>query len=185
MPLTDIDDPQLPLGVVPVAQVEADPYEGYQDYYGFDETHDFFLPDGKQHITFRPMTEGDRARYEAQTSRDVKFNRRTDDAAIRMNPAEDRHALIVASVTGWHLVRRNRHGKFEPVPFSKGSNGAELEKWIAATNPRIINDLVDAIRSKNPWMTENMTVEAIDQEMDKLRELREEALAREAAGKAS
>lgn len=187
MALTDINDQNLPLGVVPVPQglPEADPYEGYQDYYGFDETHDFFLPDGKQYITFKPMTEGDRARYESRTSRDVRFNRRTDDAAIRMDPSEDRHELIKASVTGWNIVRRNRHGKFEPVPFGKGSAGAELEKWLAATNPRIVNDLVDAIRKVNPWMTESMTAEAIDQEIEKLQDLRREAIEREAAGKTS
>src|SRR5690242_1067293 len=102
--LTDTDSK---LNLPDVPQDEFDEYAGYVDYFGFEKTHIFKLPDGKQWIQFKSLNEGQRAQYESKTSRDIKINRRTDDAAIKMAPAEDRHALIDASVTGWNIVRRN------------------------------------------------------------------------------
>jgi hypothetical protein len=184
--LTDVNDAQLPLSVPGPASglPEDDVFAGYVDYYGFDEVCRYYLPDGKQYIEFKPMTEGGRAKYEAKTSRDVRFNRKTDDAAVRMNPADDRHALIVESVTGWHMVRRI-NDRWQPVAFSKGSKGAELEKWLDVANPKIVNELIDEIRKANPWMTDDMTVEMIDEEIARLQEMRTQVAEREAAGKSS
>lgn len=180
--ITDTDQlhPQLP--GQPVGS--DDPYDGYVDYYGFDDVRTYILPDGKQFIEFKPMTEGARTRYEAATSRDVSFNRRTDDAKIRVDPGTDRHALIVSSVSGWNLVRKTDKG-WQPVAFSKGSPGAALEQWLKAANPVIVNDLVDAIRAANPWLTDEMTPAMIDDEIGRLQELKSTVVEREAAGKTS
>ena len=183
--LTDTNAPgMLPAGVQQETEVD-DRFEGYVDYFGFDDEKMFWLPDGKQWISFRALNEGARAKYEATTSRDIKFNRRTDDAAIKMDAASDRHSLIKSSVTGWNFVRRNRVGVLEPVPFSIGSPGATFEQWLDKANPKIINDLTDAIRKANPWMTEEMTVEMIDEELKRLMALREEIIERDAAKKSS
>lgn len=161
-----------------------DDFDGFVDYFAFDEDLIFKLPDGKQWISYKPLTEGGRARYEAKTSRDVKFNRRTDDAAIKMDAASDRHELLKASVTGWNLVRKTGKG-FQPVPFSVGSPGANFEQWLDKANPKIVNDLVSAIRQANPWMTDEMTVEMIDEEIKRLQSMREEVIERDAVKKSS
>jgi hypothetical protein len=179
--LTDIEDQP---GVVSHIGDAMDPFDGYEDYFGFDQEIKYVFPDGKQYIVFKPLTEGQRAKYEAITSRDIKFNRRTDDAAIHVNTAEDRHALINASVTGWHIVRKTGN-RFEPVAFSKDSKGSTLEQWLNKANPRLVNELVDAIRKANPWMTEDMTVEMIDDEIRRLQELRATVAENEAKGKSS
>lgn len=168
--------------------VEDLAYDGYVDYFGFDDTERYFLPDGRQYIEFKPLTEGGRAKYEAATSRDIRFNRRTDDAAIKMDAGAERRALIEASVVGWSVARVRTIGnekRWEPVPFSKGSPGSTLSQWLDQTNPRLVNELVREIRRANSWMAEDMTSEMIREEIKRLEEMLQQAEEREAKAKNS
>lgn len=171
----------------PVEDVDQ---SGYVDYFGFDDNKIFTLPDGKQWIEFKPLNEGQRAKYEQSTSRDVTFNRRSDNAAIKIDQGSDRHALIMASVTGWNVVRR-QNGTWVQVPFDARLEnghpkpGGQFDQWMNSADPKIVSDLHAAIRKANPWMTEDMTVEMIDEEILRLQELRVEVAEREAAGKSS
>src|SRR5215475_3988382 len=79
--------------------------QGFVDYFGFGQDESFLLPDGKQSITFKVMNEGQRAKFQKKTSKDIKFNRASGDAAIKADQAEERHELIMSSVTGWSLMR--------------------------------------------------------------------------------
>lgn len=181
MSLINLDEHQnIPDGQ-PGAEVE---YASYVDYFGFDETHKYKLPDGKQYIEFKALTEGQRARYESSTSRDIRFNRRTDDAAIKMDAAADRKALIEASVIGWNMWRV-RDGQPEPVAFSTGTPGSTLSQWLNGANPRLVNELVAAIRKANDWMSEDMSSEMIREEIARLQELLAQAEEREARTKNS
>lgn len=158
----------------------------YEDYWGFDDQRTFYLPDKKQFITFKVMSEGDRKKFQQKTRTDITLVRRTGDATMRMSPADERHALIVSSVTGWSLFRRNpKTNEMQPVPFSKDSPGANLEMWLQVANPRIIDDLEKEIRKSNPWLLGEMTVEDIDKEIANLHEMREIALKREAGEESS
>jgi hypothetical protein len=145
-----------------------------EDYFGFGESQKFFFPDGVSFIEFQIMNEGQRREFQKKTNRDITFNRGTNDARIKADPAEERHALITSSVTGWNLVRNG-----QPMPFSKGTPGSTLEQWLKVANPKIVDDLEFAIRKANPWMQAEMTVEEIDKEMARLSELREQVLERE------
>lgn len=157
----------------------------YVDYFGFDETRKYMLPDGKQYIEFKALTEGQRARYESATSRDIRFNRRTDDAAIRMDAAADRKALIEASVVGWNMWRVV-NGQPQPVAFSNnGTPGCSLNQWLNGANPRLVNELIAMIRSANDWMVEDMTPEMIREEIVRLQEMLVQAEEREAKVKNS
>lgn len=151
----------------------------YEDYFGFGETKRWYFPDGKQFIEFQIMNEGQRREFQKKTNRDITFNRGTNDAKIKADPAEERFHLITTSVTGWNLRRRDNAGKMSPVKFSKGSPGAELEKFLAVANPKLVDDLEFAIRTANPWMQAEMSVEDIDKEIAKLQDLREQAMERE------
>lgn len=159
--------------------------EVYEDYFGFDQKHVFYLPDGKQFIEFQTMDEGRKAKFQKMTNRDVVLERQSGNARMNVDPASERWELLKASVTGWKIMRKNNNGKFEPVPFSIGSPGAEFEKWLDKANPLIVADLEVAIRKANPWLIGEMTVEDIDKEMDNLRELREAAVKREAGNASS
>lgn len=170
MALIDLENPsELPMPGQENSTAE-DIYAGYQDYFGSSNTVKWYFPDGKQYIEFQPMNEGKRAKYESGTSRDVRFNRRTDDAAIRMDAAADRKTLVVESVVGWHVVSF-KNGRPEPLPFSIGSPGATFDQWYSKADPSLVNRLVDAIRKANPWLTDEMTSEMIREEMKRLEEL--------------
>lgn len=152
--------------------------ESYEDYFGFDKTEVYTLPDGKQQIFFKVMNEGQKVKFQQKTNRDIHVNRGTNDMRIKADPAGERQALIESSVTGWSLKRRNpSSGQWENAPFSNtGSPGDELHKWLAIANPKIVEELEDAIRKANPWLQADMTVEQIDEEIQRLHDLRAEVV---------
>lgn len=153
---------------------------GYEDYFGFEETEKWYFPDGKQYIEYQRMNEGARARFQQKTTKDITVMRQTGDAKMKVDPATERYELMAASVKGWNLMRREgRSGEFMPVPFSIGSPGANFEQWYNSANPKLVDDLEVAIRKANPWLNADMTIEDIEKEEDRLRELKEEIRARE------
>ena len=151
----------------------------YEDYYGFESAETWWFPDHKQYITFKRMNEGERAKFQQMTTRDVTVVRGSGDAKVRVDPATERHELIVASVTGWHLVRKDASGRWVPLNFSKGSPGAELEKWLSVADPRLVDSLEQAIRKANPWLLSEKAGEDIDKQMEQLREMKEQILERQ------
>ncbi|MFD5451669.1 MULTISPECIES: hypothetical protein [Streptomyces] len=158
----------------------------YVDYFGFKESRKFFFPDGKTYIEFEVMNEGAKARFQRLTSRDLRVERATGDARLRMDPGAERHALIDQSVTGWNLMRRDPKDKsanprWEHAPFDKSN----LNRFLENADPRIVEDLEKEIRLANPWLMDEMTVEDIDKEIANLQELRAKAVEREEAKAAS
>jgi hypothetical protein len=174
MTMPDIRDSQFQ-----ASDPAVTPGDEYQDYFGFSGQEAFTLPDRKQQIFFKKMTEGERFLFQKKTSKDIKFNRTSGDAAVRADPAEERHELIMTSVTGWSLMRKSGNG-WEPAPFSTGGAGSALSMWLKAADPKIVDDLELAIRKGNPWMQADQTVEEIDKEIENLQELRAQAVEREA-----
>lgn len=149
----------------------------FEDYFGFEETGAYTLPDGKQQIFFSVMNEGAKTRFQQKINKDIHLNRATNDARIKTDPAGERKALIEESVVGWTLKVRNRQtGQWTDAAFSKGSAGSELNKWLDKANPKIVEALEDAIRKANPWLNGDMTVEQIDEEMQRLADLRVEVV---------
>ena len=145
----------------------------YEDYFGFEETRKYLLPDGKQWIEFRIMNEGDRSLYQKNTSRDLKMDRRTEETTIKVDQAADRHALIQSSVVGWHMMSRNRAtGTWEPVAFNN-SPGGSFAQWMNKADPKIIDQLFKELHLANPWLMGERTIEEIDKEIVDLQQLRD------------
>lgn len=154
----------------------------YVDYFGFSSQDRFYLPDGKQYIEYGKLNEGAKRQFQKLTSRDLRVQRTTGDALMKMDPGAERHELIKSSVVGWHLMRRNpKNGSWEEAPF----NGATLNAFLDKTDPSIIEDLEKDIRKANPWLMDEMTVEDIDREINNLQELRVTVAEREAGKSAS
>lgn len=164
--------------------VAADDNGSFGNYFGFQSTHKFFMPDRKQYIEFKALNEGARAAYEAKTSRDVTFSRTSDDAKIKMNSAEDRHELILQSVTGWYMGLPDGSGGINVAKFSAGKGGT-FNQWLMIADPEIINGLHTAIRNKNGWMVAEQTAEMIREEIKALEEKLAVVEQREAAAKNS
>lgn len=145
----------------------------YEDYWGFSQTDKYYFPDGKQYIEFQVMNEGQKLMYQKSINRDIKINRRSGDASIKSDIAEERHALINSSVVGWQVRKEGQWVTFDKRVFGT---------WLSQANPKLVEALEQAIRKANPWLQGDMTVEDIDEEIERLREMREE-LVKEQQGK--
>lgn len=162
----------------PVVQTEEQQYE---DYFGFEEAKTWYFPDGKQYIQYKVMNEGQKSQFQKLTNTDIVVERATNNARMRVDPAEERHQLLSNSVVGWHVVKRNPTTQaWEPVTFSIGRKGCEFEKWMDNANPKLIEELEKEIRKANPWLMDELSVEDIDKEMKSLEEMRTAAVKREA-----
>jgi hypothetical protein len=164
-----------------VAQVEVETQE-YGDYFGFDEKYQYYMPDGKQWIEFKALTEGDLGRYQKLLKRDITVEKDTGNARIKIDQVEERHALLMVAVTNWFMLRRNqRSGAFEPQTFSTGTAGSTFAQWLERANPAIIADLAEQVRKQNPYLlgTGNETIEAIDKQIEQLVEQRKTLVERQ------
>jgi len=147
----------------------------YEDYWGFSETHQFMLPDGEQYIEHKTMTEGDRQRYQKLTNRDITMTRQTGEARMKVDPAEDRNALLHVAVIGWNL---RRNGQLET--FSNDNRNGTFQQWLKVANPKIVEELEKAIRISNPWLLGDMKSEDIRSEIANLEDMLKLAEEREA-----
>lgn len=152
------------------------------DYFGFSDEERHYLPgpDGKQseyYLVLRRMNEGAKAAFQKKTSRDLRVERTTGNAVLKMDPGAERHELIKASVVGWNLKRRSpkNPAQIEDAPFDPSN----LNRFLDGSDPRIVEDVEKAIRKLNPWLMDEMSVEDIDREIENLQEMRKVAVERE------
>lgn len=145
------------------------------DYFGFEEVLIIKLPDGVSWVQHKVLNEGARRKYLNSANRDVKFQKTTGDAIMRMAPGDEKHALLTQAIVGWNLARG---GKL--VAFSK----AELEKFLEQSNPKIIDLIHKEVVKANPWLMAEMSPDDIRTEIERLQELLVVAEERE-AGKAA
>lgn len=148
------------------------------DYFAFEEIGEFVMPDGRQKIFLKALNEGAKRKFQKETSRDLRVQRSSGDALVKMDPGAERLQLCLESITGWTLRRRSpRSGVWEDAPFDQPT----VRRFLDNTDPKIIEDLEQEIRKLNPWLLDELSVEEIDKEIANLQELRKKAEEREAA----
>jgi hypothetical protein len=155
-------------GVDPTTPVQV-------DYFGFEETEVVLLPDGVSYVEIKILTEGDRRKYLNSVNREVRLQKASGDAIMNLSTGEERHALLSAAICGWNLKRGG-----QPVPFSP----TNLKDFLTKANPKVIDEIEAQVRKSNPWLTADVSVEDIDQQIRELEELREQKV-KEAEGKDS
>jgi hypothetical protein len=146
------------------------------DYFGFDSARRCYLPDGLSYIDHQIMNEGARRKYLNAINRDLRIQKATQDALIRVAPGDERRELLMEAICGWNLSRNGN-----PVPFNKNTLADFLEK----ANPKIIDHIEKEIRLANPWLLAEMSVEDIEREMEQLGELLAKKKEEEAANLSS
>jgi hypothetical protein len=152
---------------VPASFPEAGTPEAPQfaNYFAFSDSKRWYFPDGNQWIQFHVMNEGDKAKFQRKTNRDIKINQKTQDATVKMDPAEERWELIKSSVDDWYVfapaVEGPNLGQMLQVPFTvsdtRNPTKMCLERWLALANPKLVEDLEFEIRKANPWLQADMT----------------------------
>lgn len=150
------------------------------DFFGFIDEERWYFPDDAQYMLLQRMSEGKRANYQRAIRSDLVITRGTGDARMTPDPSKERHALIKACVVNWHVVTKDSSGNTVEPPFSLSNGKVNLEYWLSVADPRLVDDLEKACRKINPWLNNELSVEEIDKEIENLKELREEAVKREA-----
>jgi hypothetical protein len=149
-----------------------------EEYWGTDETYKIMFPDGVTFVECKYMTEGDRARYQGAIQKDVRVQKATGDAFMKLSTGEERQALIASVVVGWNLKRAG-----QDVPFSNGPRGV-LKEWVEKAPPKIIDLIEKGIRLHEPWIMSDLTIEQIKDQIADLEEILAKKIEEE-EGKAS
>jgi hypothetical protein len=150
------------------------------DYFGFEETENVFLPDGKSYITIAALNEGGRRRYLNRVNREVRIAKQTGDAVMQLANGDERRILLAEAVVGWNLVAKDRTGNIVAVPFKD----QKLNEWLDKANPTIVDIVDKAVRKQNPWLMQDVTLDDLLKQRDELDEQIEKKRA-EAEGKES
>lgn len=159
-------------GAVP----DAEASEATQhDYFGFQRTEKYFLPDKISYIEFQAMNEGKKKSFQDKTSKDLVLERQSGNARMSVLQGSERHELIESCITDWNLTRGG-----VPIPF----NQVQLHDFMTLADPQIIEGLEKAIRKANPWLLAEMKASDIKREIENLQEMLKLAEERE-AGEAS
>jgi hypothetical protein len=167
----ELEDPRS-LQIAAAMRAEGvDPYVKVQvDFFAAGEDAKTVLADGVSFITHKVLMEGDRKKYMKSINRDIKIQKATGDALMKMVAGEDRSALLRVAVTGWNLIRDGK-----PFLFST----ANLD-WLLDNAPVAVIEQVERdVKKNNPWLFQDATVEDIDEEIERLQELRVTLLERE------
>lgn len=140
------------------------------DYFAFDKTEKVMLPDGVSWVEVKVLNEGARRKYLNEVNKEVRLQRATGDAVMRLASGDERKSILEESIVGWNLIRNGA-----PVPCDKGN----LQQFLTKADPSVIDVIYERVRKLNPWLTQDITVEEIDRQIAELESLRAEKLKQE------
>lgn len=129
----------------------VDEYEGYESYFSTQDTEKHYLPDGKQYVVLKYMSERDRVSLDRAARQSTVIDSKTRDMRIDLDDTTRRHESLKAAVAGWHLVRIEEgvNGRrVKEIPFSQ----SELLRWLDDATPTAVDDIYKRIRQMNPWL---------------------------------
>lgn len=156
--------------------------EIFIDVWGYHDTLKWYFPgqasvpeQSRLYLEVQKMTEGVRQKYQKATNAKVTILKQNSNAEMGVDPARDREQLILKSVTGWYMKRRGNDGQPYEVKWTERA----FKEWFEGANPAHIESLEKFIRDINPWMLDEMTVEAIEEEIDRLEKLKEDVARRQ------
>lgn len=139
------------------------------NYFGFSQTHKVMFPDGVSWVEHATLNEGGRRAYLDAVNREVRLQKTSGDAIMKMATGSERKVLLEAAIVGWNLLGPDS----KPLTFSKGSPGSTLSQFLDQADPSIIDIIEKDIRKKNVWLMADLSVEDIDKQISELYEMRE------------
>jgi hypothetical protein len=146
------------------------------DYFGFEDTENVFLPDGKSYVTIQALNEGGRRRYLNKVNREVKIAKQTGDAIMQLANGDERRILLLEAIVGWNLIRVPKNGGVaQPLQFDQ----AKLNDFLTTVNPKVIDVIDKAVRAQNPWLMADVTLEDLLKQREELDEQIEKKRAEE------
>lgn len=145
----------------------------YVDYFAEPETHRFFLPDGQQYFDYQELREGGKALYEKATNQDIRVQRSTGDARLKVDPATQRQTMIRLSVVDACIFHRE-NGRMVRMDFNKERPGRFWDMIFDKFPAKLLEELHREMEKVNTWVAADDDVKALKEQ----RELLDERIAR-------
>lgn len=136
------------------------------DFFGFRKSDKFNLtPDGKQWMSFHAMNEGEKRSFQQKTTRDFVIDSKTRDTRVSVDPGTERRILIETCLDDWCVYR---NGKKVPGAESSNQFKVAVGDFLSLADPSVIEKIERFVRDLNPWLLDNISVEDIDEEIQRL-----------------
>lgn len=152
-------------GIAPIQPVQA-------DYFGVDHEEKVYFPDKVTYVTVQELDEGARRKYLNVTNKDIRLHRQSGDAFLKMATGDERFHLMKSAIIDWNLVEKDKNGNVHSVSFSQSA----LDRFLDKGPPKVIDAIELKIRSMNPWLMADLSVEDIDQQIDELQQMKKTKL---------
>ena len=125
--------------------------EQYQDYFSpKDVRYTYIFPDKRSSITFRKLTEGDRAFLQNSKSK-IEYKRTSDTMLIDSSSfGMTKIETIQRAAIEWDIQRVNAKSEMERVPFEANN----LELLLKGLDPTIVDAMYEKVTENNPWITQ-------------------------------
>lgn len=157
------------------------PRNAPKNFWGTSESKNIYLAgDSEQFFVVKKMNEGDKTKFQKLTNQDMVVDR-NNEARVKVDPAAERHGLINSSVIDWHIYEFPLDGS---DPYLCQFSKQQLKLWLENADPKVVADLEHEIRLYNPWMLNEMPIEELDREIDRLEDMKKRKIEQE-AGEAS
>jgi hypothetical protein len=128
------------------------------------------LSDGVTTVTVKALNEGERRVFSNATQKPFKLSQE-GEAEVTPTPGDDRHALFMAAISAWSIQRDGEDWPFSP---------ANKRTLLLEADSDEMDKVEEAAREINPFLLDDVTVDSLDEEIEKLQKLREEKAAEEA-----
>ena len=149
------------------------PVAQQRDFFAKPDAVQVTLSDGVSFITIEELREGDRRKYQDESAKGVVQNNRTNMTHLNYKPGTQRHRLLADSIIGWNIVRDG-----SPLPFSDRN----LKEFLEHAPSSEVDLVMAKVEEVNPWLDSELTVESIDEEIERLESKRDEILERQGKG---
>ena len=155
--------------------------EIYIDVWGYHDIQRWYFPGQERfpesqrlYLEVQTMTEGVRQRYQKATNAKVTILKKGGDAEMGVDPARDRYQLCKKSVVGWYMRRKGNDGTYYEVQYTDRG----FDDWFHSANPQHIDKLEQFIRSINPFMLDEFSLDGVREEIERLQKVEEDLVRR-------
>jgi hypothetical protein len=148
------------------------------DYFAEPEAKFYYLPDGVQYFEYRELREGGKAAYERATNNDIRVQRATGDARLRVDPVTARHTLVRLAVTDAFIQYLDGAGNAERLTFRVGPREKNEKFWELVFEKfpaKFIDGLHSEVQKVNTWVAADDDVEGLKKQRDEINERIERA----------
>lgn len=172
----DTDTPTLSVAETVPADPGPSDLHPRVSYFGVSTTYDVSIGNDGSYVRVKKMLEGDRRKYQNAINKGVTIAQQTGDAKIELAPGDQRYFLLKNAIVGWDLVENG-----QPVQFNDAAKEMLLQRGLVDPNTGkdYLDDVEHQVRLHNPWLLDDVTVDKLNEQIERLTEVRDAKVAEE------